>query len=94
MPTCKTLLIAALLVATLVYASRVSKSQASAELALPDAKWGHVQVVSYGSGLTGFFDTNSGRLYLYGADLRTPFMTAEIESLGAPLKIVKAPAGQ
>ena len=49
-----------------------------------------IQVVTYASGLTGFFDPGSKRLYLYASDVKTPFMTVEIDQLGKPLKIVKA----
>jgi hypothetical protein len=66
----------------------------AAEDTKPSDKWSNVQVVAYGSGLTGFFDKSTGRLYLYGADLKTPFMVTEIEKLGEPLKIIKAPPGQ
>jgi hypothetical protein len=65
-----------------------------ASAAAKPKNWAHVQVVSYASGLTGFFDTSSGRLYLYGSDLKTPYMASEIQSLGEPLKVIKAPPGQ
>jgi hypothetical protein len=83
-----------MLVAVLLFVSGESKSQAKIDAAPAAAKFAHVQVVSYPSGLTGFFDANSGRLYLYGADLKTPFMASEIQTLGEPLKVIKAPPGQ
>ena len=49
-----------------------------------------LQVVSYSSGLTGFFDPSTKTLYLYGADLKTPFMISQVEKLGEPLKVIKA----
>lgn len=48
-----------------------------------------LQVVAYGSGLTGFFDPAERKLYLYASDLKTPFMTAEIDKLGKPLKVTQ-----
>jgi len=90
----KQLFVVAVLLVGFAVVSRESKTQAAAENAPTAAKWGHVQVVSYSSGLTGFFDTTTGRLYLYGSDAKTPFMETELQKLGEPLKIVKAPPGQ
>ena len=58
--------------------------------ALPTAN-ADLQVVTYASGLTGFFDPSNRTLYLYGADLKTPFMTVQVETLGEPLKVLKGP---
>ena len=51
--------------------------------------WSHVQVVTYASGLTGFFDTKTGRLYLYDANVEQPFIIREIDELGKPLKRIR-----
>lgn len=51
--------------------------------------WSHVHVVAYASGLTGFFDTKAGRLYLYDANLEQPLIIREIDELGKPLKRIK-----
>jgi len=69
----------------------LEKSSGASVTEGPKSKWEHVQVVSYASGLTGFFDTSTGRLYLYGSDIKTPFAVSEIQKLGEPLKVVKAP---
>lgn len=61
----------------------------AAEAAAPAEVPSSLQVVAYGSGLTGFFDPTAKKLYLYGADLKTPFMTAEIDELGKPLKVTQ-----
>ncbi|MCI0332521.1 MAG: hypothetical protein L0228_04785 [Planctomycetes bacterium] len=50
-----------------------------------------LQVVSYNSGLTGFFEPSSKTLYVYASDLKTPFMTVQVETLGEPLKVIKEP---
>jgi hypothetical protein len=86
-------LTAAALGGAVVFALFASLSGA-AEDSKATEKWANVQVVAYNSGLTGFFDKSTGRLYLYGADLKTPFMVTEIQALGEPLKIIKGPAGQ
>ena len=51
--------------------------------------WSHVQVVSYASGLTGFFDTRTGRYYLYDSNLEKPILVREIDELGKPMKKVQ-----
>ncbi|WP_428308865.1 hypothetical protein [Lacipirellula sp.] len=61
----------------------------AAEATTPAASAAPLQVVAYASGLTGFFDPAEKKLYLYGADLKTPFMTAEIDELGKPLKVTQ-----
>lgn len=86
----KKILIAAILLGASIVACRESIFGAPATTP-GAAKWEHVQVVTYPSGLTGFFDTTSGRLFVYGADLKTPFMISEVQTLGEPLKVIKAP---
>lgn len=61
----------------------------AAEAADKAAAAATLQVVTYASGLTGFFDPSSKRLYVYGADMRTPFMVVEVDKLGQPLKLVQ-----
>lgn len=51
--------------------------------------WPHIQIVAYASGLTGFFDTKIGRLYLYDANLDQPAIIREIDELGKPLKKIR-----
>jgi hypothetical protein len=86
-------LAAAVLGGVVVFALSASLSGATDDPKASD-KWANVQVVAYSSGLTGFFDKSTGRLYLYGADLKTPFMVTEIQKLGEPLKIINGPPGQ
>ena len=62
----------------------------SAAAQQPEQKsWSHVQVVTYASGLTGFFDTKSGKLYLYDGNLDQPIVIRELDELGKPLKRIK-----
>ena len=55
--------------------------------AQPD--WSQVQVVSYSSGVTGFFDAATGKLYLYDASLDECLIIREVTELGKPLKKIK-----
>jgi hypothetical protein len=87
----KNLLLAGLALVVTALILKGSLFGASESAPAKPKNWAHVQVVSYPSGLTGFFDTSSGRLYLYASDLKTPFMTSEIQTLGEPLKVIKAP---
>ena len=61
---------------------------AAGEDAAPD-DWAHVQVVTYASGLTGFFDTRSGTLYIYDSNLDKAVFIRRISELGAPLEKIK-----
>jgi hypothetical protein len=51
--------------------------------------WSHIQVIAYASGLTGFFDTRTGRLYVYDANLDQPAIIREIDELGKSLKRIR-----
>ena len=51
----------------------------------PPKNWSKVQVVTYPSGVTGFFDGNTGTLYLYDLDLNRCTLARRISSLGDPL---------
>ena len=50
--------------------------------------WSNVQVVTYGNGVTGFFDRNTGTLFLYDGQLRRPVLIRQIDVLGRPLKTI------
>ncbi len=51
--------------------------------------WSHVTVVSYPSGLTGFFDAKTGKLYLYDSNLENCFVIRQLTELGQPAKKIK-----
>ena len=55
--------------------------------AQPD--WSQVQVISYRSGMTGFFDAATGKLYIYDASLDECLVIREVTELGEPLKKIK-----
>ena len=45
-----------------------------------------LQVVSYASGLTGFFDAASGKLYLYDSNAQTCVAIRQLVEPGEPMK--------
>jgi hypothetical protein len=82
-------LVAVTIAVSLVRSSGVNAEDRPNEVA--GALSSNIQVVTYASGLTGFYDPSSRRLYLYASDVKTPFMTVELEKLGEPLKVITAP---
>jgi hypothetical protein len=52
----------------------------------PAKDWSHVTVLSYPSGVTGFFDQSTGRLYLYDAYWETCIGIRELDTLGNPMR--------
>jgi hypothetical protein len=62
---------------------------AEAQDAAVNAENASLQVVAYADGRTGFFDPSTRRLYVYGADLRTPITVVEVSTLGQPLRLVQ-----
>lgn len=47
--------------------------------------WSRLKIVTYPSGSTGFFDPDSGRLYLYNANLDRCVSIRELNTLGQPM---------
>jgi len=48
--------------------------------------WSGVQVVAYQNGVTGFFDTNTGTLFLYDVSVSRPILIRQIDQLGRPMR--------
>jgi hypothetical protein len=48
-----------------------------------------LQIVSYASGLTGFFDAASGKLYLYDANAQNCVAIRQLVEPGKPMKRVR-----
>jgi hypothetical protein len=46
-----------------------------------------IQVVTYPSGMTGFFDPNEKMLYLYAEDLQSAVKVVQIDKLGRQLRV-------
>ena len=81
------LLVASVLLAAAALLVSLQRESAAQQPQKPN--WSHVQVVTYASGLTGFFDTRDGTLYLYDGNLNDPFLIRQIQTLGEPLKRLK-----
>ena len=75
----------AALVAALALMPLAALSGAGQE-AQPD--WSRLKVVAYPSGFTGFFDPDTGRLYIYDADLQRCLTIRQLDRLGSPLEKV------
>lgn len=50
--------------------------------------WSRLKIVTYPSGLTGFFDPATGKLYVYDSDVDECLMVRQLDRLGAPLTSV------
>ena len=59
----------------------------AAEQAEPD--WSRLKIVAYSSGMTGFFDPQSGKLYIYDANVEQCFIIRQLDELGKPMKRIK-----
>ena len=57
----------------------------------PARDWSHLRIVTYATGLTGFFDTKTGKLYVYGSQLDKCYFIRELTELGEPMKRIKDP---
>jgi hypothetical protein len=80
------LVICALLVGTFLLLCVVSSAKSQQE---PKANWSDLKIVTYASGLTGFFDPNSGKLYVYDSNLENCFVVRQLIALGKPMKKLK-----
>ena len=75
----KIITIAALLIAGMVLCASVAFAQAQAE---PKQDFSKLQIVTYRSGLTGFFDPDTGMLYIYDTSLERCTMIKQLTKLG------------
>ncbi len=51
--------------------------------------WSRLRIVTYASGLTGFFDPDTGRLFVYDSNMENCFIIRELTELGEPMKKLK-----
>jgi len=51
----------------------------------PKSDWSHLKIFTYPSGSTGFFDPDSGRLYVYDVNLERCSFVRELKTLGQPM---------
>lgn len=52
----------------------------------PTPDWSRLKVVSYPNGGTGFFNPDTGIIYVYDSDLSRCYLIRKIGNLGAPLR--------
>ena len=57
--------------------------------AKPKQDWSKLQVVTYSSGLTGFFDPDTGKLFVYDSNLENCVIVRQITQLGEPMTKLK-----
>jgi hypothetical protein len=75
------LCIAAAVIAAIVFLHSSSSAQQQKE---PD--FSHVQIVTYASGMTGFFDSQTGRLYIYDNNWSQCLWAYKLTKLGEPMQ--------
>ncbi len=64
------------------------KTNASPKTAAADPQqpeWARLKLVGYPNGGTGFFDTETGIIYVYDSDLRTCYLIRRLRALGDPM---------
>ena len=54
--------------------------------ASPGPDWSRLKVVSYPNGGTGFFDPDTGTIYVYDSSLARCYLVRKIGNLGAPMR--------
>jgi hypothetical protein len=57
--------------------------------AVPAKDWSHVTMLTYPSGLTGFFDQTTGRIYMYDTSSDNCVMIRELTALGSPTRRIR-----
>ena len=57
----------------------------------PKPDWSRLQVITYASGLTGFFDPATGKLYVYDSSWNNCVFIRQLTELGEPMKMIKNP---
>jgi hypothetical protein len=54
-----------------------------------DRDWSNLRIITYASGLTGFFNPDTGMLYVYDLNIEKPIMVRQLVGLGASMIKVK-----
>ncbi|MDD4870114.1 MAG: hypothetical protein PHR77_06105 [Kiritimatiellae bacterium] len=55
----------------------------------PRQDFSKLKVITYTSGLTGFFDPDTGKLYIYDLNTQQCFAIRQLVTLGEPMEKVK-----
>jgi len=84
--TAVTAILACALIVALGLISFTATSDAQQQVG-PD--WSRLEVVAYPSGVTGFFDPATGKLYVYDDNIEQCILVRQLEELGKPMKDVK-----
>ena len=50
----------------------------------PKLEWARLKLVGYPNGATGFFDEETGIMYIYDAQLRNCYLMRQLKALGDP----------
>jgi len=50
----------------------------------PKYEWAHIKLVGYPNGATGFFDEETGIMYVYDSQMRHCYMMRQLKLLGDP----------
>jgi hypothetical protein len=75
------LFVGAAVIAAMVFLHSPSSAQQPKE---PD--FSHVQIVTYASGMTGFFDSQTGKLYIYDSNWSQCLWAYKLARLGEPMQ--------
>ncbi len=84
----KTILVA-VVACLLVGAAALMSTAVPQGKAETERDWSQLQIVTYASGLTGFFDPDTGKLYLYDSKLDKCFIIHQLTKLGEPMEKLK-----
>jgi len=77
----------ALIAVGLVLSAVIFTSLALAEgKAEPKQDWSKLKVVTYTSGATGFFDPDTGKLFVYDANMENCLLIRQLVTLGEPMR--------
>jgi len=52
----------------------------------PRSEWARLKLVAYPNGATGFFDPDTGIVYVYDSDLRNCYLIRQLQTLGKPMQ--------
>jgi hypothetical protein len=64
----------------------VTKTNATPTSDSPTTQWAHLKVLAYPNGGTGFFDPDSGTIYVYDPQMRNCYLVRQLKVLGRPMQ--------
>ena len=78
-----------LICGVILSASLVFFTKAQEQPAKAPKDWSRLRVVTFASGSMGFFDPESGKLFVYDARLENCFIIRQLSELGEPMQRLK-----